>query len=133
MTGRRSSSDARRASRHRVLSRLRLLLVLGALLALPTAGSPDALAADDASWLYDPLQVTEVDLEATEAALAQLNARSDEYVEARVTLRNGGTAYGPYLVGLKLKGHGTFRTLDRKAAFKIKFGFAVSGQRFQGL
>jgi len=112
--------------------RLMCALGLAAALALPLGAAAEA-PPGDASWLYDPMQVTEIDLETGEAALAQLGVRPDEYVEARVTIRNGGSSYGPYVVGLKLKGHGTFRTLDRKAALKIKFGFAVSGQRFQGV
>ena len=99
---------------------------------VPTAGTANAVApdtqGDDPAWLYDPLQVTEIDLEASAAALAQLAAVPDEYVEARITLRNGASTYGPYLVGLRLKGHAAFRPLDGKAAFKVKFGFAVSGQ-----
>ena len=104
---------------------------------LPTPGTSNAVApdtqGDDPAWLYDPLQVTEIDLEASPAALAQLAAVPDEYVEARITLRNGASTYGPYVVGLRLKGHAAFRTLDGKAAFKVKFGYAVSGQRFFGL
>ena len=104
---------------------------------LPTAGTANAIApdtgGDDPAWLYDPQQVTEIDLEASAAALSQLAAVPGEYVEARVILRNGGSTYGPYLVGLKLKGHEAFRPLEGKAAFKIKFGYAVSGQSFHGL
>ncbi len=104
---------------------------------LPTAGTSNAVApdtqGDDPAWLYDPLQVTEIDLEASAAALSQLAAVPDEYVEARITLRSGASTYGPYLVGLKLKGHTAFRPLEGKAAFKIKFGYAVTGQSFYGL
>jgi len=104
---------------------------------LPTPGTANAVAideqTDDPTWLYDPLQVTEIDLEASPAALAQLAAAPDKYVEARITMRNGASTYGPYLVGLHLKGHASFRTLDGKAAFKVKFGHVVDGQRFHGL
>jgi hypothetical protein len=104
---------------------------------VPTPGSANAVPTDgqkdDPAWLYDPLQMTQIDLEATQGALYQLNANPDEYVDARIMLRHGESAYGPYRVGLKLKGHSTFRKLEGKAAFKIKFGYAVSGQRFHGL
>ena len=104
---------------------------------LPTPGTANAVApdtqGDDPAWLYDPLQVTEIDLEASAAALSQLAAVPDEYVEARITMRNGASTYGPYLVGLQLKGHAAFRPLEGKAAFKVKFGYSVSGQRFHGL
>jgi CotH protein/lamin tail-like protein/uncharacterized protein DUF11 len=105
--------------------------------ALPTPGAANVVATggseEDPAWLYDPLQVTEIDLEASEASLSALRANPGEYVEARITLRNSASTHGPYLVGLRLKGHTAFRSLDRKAAFKVKFGFAVSGQRFHGL
>jgi len=107
-----------------------LLVAVAALLAPPLgAGGQGA----DGSWLYDPTQVTEIDLKATDAALAQLAATPDEYVDAAITLRNGENAYGPYAVGVKLKGHASFRTLDGKAAFKVKFAHSISGQKFQGL
>ncbi len=106
--------------------------VLGVLLAVVGPNTARG-ASTDPAWLYDPLQVTEIDLEATPDALIQLAAAHDEYVPARITLRNGGTTYGPYQVGLRLKGHSAFRTLDGKAAFKVKFGFSVSGQKFFGL
>jgi hypothetical protein len=104
---------------------------------LPTAGTANVVATggedEDPAWLYDPVQVTEIDLEASDAALSQLGAVPDEYVDARITLRRGASTYGPYLVGLRLKGQAAFRPLSGKAAFKVKFGHAVSGQRFQGL
>jgi hypothetical protein len=104
---------------------------------LPTPGAANAVApdaqGDDPAWLYDPLQVTEVDLEAEPAVLARLDSVPDEYVEARITMRNGTSTYGPYVVGLRLKGHASFRPLTGKAAFKVKFGYSVSGQRFHGL
>ena len=104
---------------------------------VPTPGTPNVASTggqtDDPAWLYDPLQVTEIDLEAGEAALAQLAVDPGTYVEARITLRNGGSTYGPYLVGLRLKGHAAFRPLSGKAAFKVKFSHVVAGQRFHGL
>ncbi len=36
-------------------------------------------------------------------------------------------------VGIRLKGRASFRTLDEKAAFKVKFNEFVQGQRFLGL
>jgi hypothetical protein len=103
----------------------------------PTAGTANSVAADtkpdDPAWLYDPLKVNEIDLEASPDALAQLAAVPSKYVEARITMHNGATTYGPYGVGLKLKGHTGFRTLEGKAAFKVKFGHSVAGQSFHGL
>jgi hypothetical protein len=113
-------------------ARLFALLALSAALVLSLAG-PTASGADDVSWLFDPLQVTQIDLEASPVALSQLAAAPTEYVDAQITLRSGSDTFGPYRVGLKLKGHSTFRQLDGKSAFKVKFAFSVPGQKFEGL
>ncbi|HEX8205752.1 MAG TPA: CotH kinase family protein [Solirubrobacteraceae bacterium] len=97
---------------------------------LPTA----AARADEADWLYDPGHVSEIGFTLSDEARASLAAEPDEYVPASFTLaRDDGTTYGPLTVGLKLKGKTSFRTLAGKAAFKLKFGEFVKGQKFQGL
>ena len=98
-----------------------------ALAALPAAG------AQSDAWLFDPLRVNAIELTAGAGALASLRADPTSYVDAQITLHDGGTTYGPYAVGLKLKGHSSFRDLDAKAAFKVKLGYSVPGQEFQGL
>ncbi len=54
-------------------------------------------------------------------------------MDATFALKAGTTTYGPYDIGLRLKGNASFRTLDGKAAFKLKFNHSVSGQKFLGL
>jgi spore coat protein CotH len=49
----------------------------------------------------------------------------------RATLRYGSEVVRD--VGLRIKGEGSLRTLDRKAAFKLKFDAFVDGQTFRGL
>jgi hypothetical protein len=118
------------------LPRTAVVVALVALLALLPARSSTAPAAgknDDPVWLFDPLHVNEIDLDASGAALSSLRAEPKKYVDAQITLHNGTSNYGPYTVGLKLKGHSSFRDLDGKAAFKIKFGHSVPKQEFEGL
>ena len=131
------------SSTRRLLSRLGSLVIvagafaLAALVALPSAAlgnlAGTAAQSDSPAWLFNPLQVNAIELEASEAALSQLRADPTSYVDARITLHDGTTRYGPYAVGLKLKGHSTFRDLDGKAAFRIKFAYSVPKQEFLGL
>jgi hypothetical protein len=110
------------------------LMLVGALAVIPSAQGREFAARDDASaWLFDPLRVNTIDLNADGAALAALRAEPTKYIDAEITLHDGSTSYGPYPVGLKLKGHSSFRDLDAKSAFRIKFGHVVPHQKFEGL
>jgi len=113
--------------------RLRVLLIAGAVAALVVPAAQGGQAADPTAWLYNPLQVNAIDLTASPAALDSLRAKPTDYVNAQITLHDGATAFGPYNVGLKLKGQTSFRGLDGKAAFRVKFDYSVHGQEFQGL
>lgn len=128
------------ASDRRVLLRLRRLMIvagIAALVALPPAGGGKlagmATHSDNSAWLFNPLQVNTIELNATSAALDSLRADPASYVDAQITLHNGTTTYGPFAVGLKFKGHSSFRDLDGKAAFRIKFAYSVAKQEFLGL
>jgi hypothetical protein len=101
-----------------------LVVSFVALLALPAA----AASSSGAAWLFDPLQVNAIDLSVTPSALASLRDEPRSYVDARITVHHGSASFGPYDVRLKLKGHSSFRDLDAKAAFKVKFD-----REFQGL
>src|SRR3712207_4738032 len=84
--------------------------------------------------MFDPAQVAEIDLGLSPESRAALDADPDEWVEGTFSIkRSDGTTYGPLIVGVRLKGHFSFRTLDKKAAFKLKFNEFVSGQKFLGL
>ena len=112
---------------------MKRLGILTVLLTLALAGAGPA-AADEAAWLFEPDHVTEIDLDLPGASRDALAVDPDEYVQATFSLtRADGTEYGPLLVGVKLKGTGSFRALDRKAAFKLKFNEFVKGQKFLGL
>src|SRR5215203_3284258 len=91
-------------------------------------------ADDEAAWLFEPDHVTQIGLDLPTASREALAEDPDEYVRGTVSLkRDDGTKYGPFVVGVKLKGHGSFRTLDGKAAFKLKFNEFVKDQTFLGL
>ena len=96
-------------------------------------GAPEA-SADPAEGLFDPGAVTEIDLTLPQESKDALAADPGEYVDGTFTLKAGEVTYGPLDVGVRLKGGiGSFRTLAGKAAFKVKFGHSVSGQRLLGL
>ena len=96
--------------------------------------SGSTAGAGEADWLFEPDHVTEIDLDLSAESRAALDADPGEYVEGTFSLaRDDGTTYGPLVVGVRLKGNASFRTLDGKAAFKLKFNEFVKGQTFLGL
>ncbi|HZO05711.1 MAG TPA: CotH kinase family protein [Solirubrobacterales bacterium] len=103
--------------------------------------APAASAALSAETLYEPDTVVVIDLKLSEAAVAALEAEPDEYVEGEFRIaETDGTPEGigpytePLTVGVRLKGGaGSFKGLDKKAAFKVKFDEFVDDQTFLGL
>ncbi|HEY5815170.1 MAG TPA: CotH kinase family protein [Solirubrobacterales bacterium] len=108
---------------------------------------PTALAAvpppDAAAPMYASGALVEIDLDLSQAALKALKDEPEEYVPGDFTLSfTDGTPGGPWKplpsvdkVGVRLKGNvgGSFRPIDDKAAFKVKFNEFVKGQKFLGL
>jgi hypothetical protein len=93
-------------------------------------GSSGAAPLPDTSGeLYDPERVPRFDLELPAASITALGRDADTYV-------TGSLRYGAELVsniGVRIKGEASLRTLEEKAAFKIKFDEFVSNQSFRGL
>lgn len=118
----------------------RALLAAGAVAMLVPA-AVGAAEADPSTALFTPNAIVSIHLtlpKASEEAL-EANPESDDYVEATFSLApTDGTPAGvgtfsePFPVGLRLKGTGSFRTIDQKAAFKIKFK-EFGGHTFVGL
>jgi hypothetical protein len=95
-----------------------LLCLVGSGLVAPAAGAQ--APTDPAAWLYDPGNVVEIDMTLPQTSIDALNADPGEYQNGTLTLTAGGEQYGPFNVGIRLKGSGSFRDLSGKAAFKVK-------------
>lgn len=93
-------------------------------------------ADDPSAELFAPEALPRFELELPPESIVALNSltgpadpRVDEYVHA--TLRYGDEVVAD--VGLRIKGEASFRKLDKKSAFKIKFDKFVPRQSFRGL
>jgi hypothetical protein len=93
------------------------------------AGSGGSAPPDPSDELFDPDRLPRFDLELPDATIDALNADPDTY--ARGTLRYGNETLTD--IGVRIKGEATKRTLDQKAAFKLKFDEFVGKQAFHGL
>ena len=107
--------------------------LIGACIWVAVTGAPEVARADDAAPLFDPATVVEIDLELPAASRDALAADPSEYVDATLTLTGPAGTHGPLAIGARLKGTGSFRPLSGKAAFKLKLGHSVDGQRLLGL
>ena len=83
--------------------------------------------------MFEPDQVVRIDLDIPRARgmRSPLIPTSTPTGRSRSTTADG--TYGPLNVGVRPEGQsGTSRTLDGKAAFKVKFNHSVPGQRLLG-
>ncbi|MGH2906481.1 MAG: CotH kinase family protein [Solirubrobacterales bacterium] len=105
---------------------------LAACVALMLAASPAAATIQDR--VFEPSCVAKIDITAPPQSITNLYADpKGAYQPATMTFDvcgNGTEIYGPLNVTFRLKGNGSFRTLDGKAAFKVKM---PSGNRIDGL
>lgn len=118
-------------------------LLAAAVLCSAFAAAPAAAAEDPAAWMYSPRTVSEIDLTLPPASYKELEEHpEDAYVPGTFAIAEtdgvpgtAGAFTAPIEVGVRLKGgeFGSLRTLDQKAAFKIKFDEFVEGQTFLGL
>ena len=88
--------------------------------------------ADEAAPLFDPAAVAEIDFGLTPEDRAALDADPSTYVPATFSVTLNGAASTPTTVGLRLRGSTSFRTMDGKASFKLKFK-EFGGPKFLGL
>lgn len=94
-----------------------------------SAGQASAAVWDDVAWMYQPSEVVDVHLTLDDTQKAILN--SDDPLREYAggvgfwMTGSGGRTFGssgtPWRIEAKLKGHSTFRFLDQKAAFNLKF------------
>lgn len=109
-----------------------------AILAAATLAAP-ARADVSVEDLYDPDGVVAIDLTLPQGSIEALEADPDEYAAGTFAAAPTGGTPGtigaftePRPVGIRLKGNATFRGLDGKAAFKVKFN-EFGGKKFLGL
>lgn len=84
--------------------------------------------------VFDPTCVSSISITAPEASIANLYAApKGDYQPVALTFDlcgEGEDVFGPLNVSMRLKGSGSFRTLDGKAALRVKL---PSGQRIDGI
>ncbi len=107
----------------------RVFILLAVAASLVTTGAAESKKSDGADALFNDTTIRTLRIELPEASLLALKQSSREYVRATVSegdlvLRN---------VGVRLKGHSTFQTIDKKPALSLKFNEFVTGQEFHGL
>jgi hypothetical protein len=118
-------------------------LLAAAMASLALGVAPGAAAEDPAAWMYSPRTVSEINLTLPPASYKELEEHpEDAYVPGTFAIAEtdgvpgtAGAFTTPIEVGVRLKGgqFGSLRTLDQKAAFKVKFDSFVKGQTFLGL
>src|SRR5687767_31371 len=72
----------------------------------PAALPGEPPAGDPAAWLFSPDQVVEIEFTLPQESIDALNADPDEYQDGTFGLTNGSDEYGPFDVGVRLKGTG---------------------------
>ncbi|HET8937771.1 MAG TPA: CotH kinase family protein [Polyangiales bacterium] len=96
-------------------------------------GSPLAVQNDESFAIYAQDQLPTFRIILSESAEADLVFAPREYVPASLELTLGDSTERIDVVGVKLKGQGSFRTLDLKAGFRIKIDKYSKGQTLHGL
>jgi len=97
------------------------------------AGQASAGTWDDLAWMYQPSEIVDIHLTLDDSQKTLINSNAEDRpwvggVGFWMT-GSGGRAFGssgtPWRIEAKLKGHSTFRFLDGKAAFNLKFPSAT--------
>ena len=95
---------------------------------------------DAAAIVFDPLRVDNFDLEMSDADFESLKSPNvnweyeGDWRETEMSFTMAGKVYGPYTVGVHLKGAwGSWRDVTQKAAFKIKMDAFVKDQTLFGI
>ena len=119
-----------------------ILCVTGSLLTAPSASAATSYVegTDLAAPMFDPLKINNFSLQMSEPDFESLqypNVSWDnegDWRATRMSFTMAGKIYGPYKVGLHLKGAwGSWRDVTGKAGFKIKMDAFVKGQTLLGL
>ena len=124
------------------VSALIILALTGSFLNTSAAqAAPNYVEGTDAAAIvFDPLRVDNFDLEMSDADFESLKSPNvnwefeGDWRETQMSFTMAGKVYGPYTVGVHLKGAwGSWRDVTQKAAFKIKMDAFVKDQTLFGI
>jgi spore coat protein CotH len=87
------------------------------------------MTVDTSPELYDPELVPRFDIELSPESVAALDAMPDVYTRGVLRYKDEVVSE----IGVRIKGEASQRTLEEKAAFKLKFDEFVPKQSFRGL
>lgn len=131
-----------RAKKVTAVSALIILAITGNFLSASSsqAASTYVEGTDEAAKVFDPLMVNDFSLEMSDADFESLKYPNvnwefeGDWRETQMSFTMAGKAYGPYTVGVHLKGAwGSWRDVTQKAAFKIKMDAFVKDQTLFGI
>ena len=118
-----------RAKKATAVLALIILAITGSFLNTSTAQATSNYieGTDEAAVMFDPLMVNDFSLEMSDADFESLKYPNvnwefeGDWRETQMSFTMAGKAYGPYTVGVHLKGAwGSWRDVTQKAAFKTK-------------
>ncbi len=104
-----------------------------------TTASPYVEGTDDAAVVFDPVDVSKIQLDVEESVIDYFRyccnwEYEGPWMEAQLTMTVKGETVGPLLVGFHLKGAwGSWRGIDTKPGIKIKVDAFVENQRIFGV
>lgn len=131
-----------RTRKSTAVAALIILAITGSFLNAGTAqATPNYLEGSDAAAIvFDPMRVDNFELEMSDADFESLKSPNvnwefeGDWRETEMSFTMAGTVYGPYTVGVHLKGAwGSWRDVTQKAAFKIKMDAFVKDQTLFGV
>lgn len=119
-----------------------ILLLAGSLLSPAMASEVPSYieGTDSAASVYDPLQVDDFQMQMSEHDFGMLTSdhvawnNEGPWLRTVMSFTMGGKVYGPFTVGVHLKGAwGSWRDVNGKAGFKIKMDAFVKDQTLFGI
>jgi spore coat protein CotH len=102
----------------------------------PDVSAPDAPPNPASDEIFDPLRLPRFDIDLPQASIEALNKVTGSSDPLQDVYVHAGFRYGAESlpdVGLRIKGEASFRKLDKKAPFKLKFDEFVNNLSFRGL
>ncbi|WP_437608413.1 CotH kinase family protein [Sorangium sp. So ce834] len=98
------------------------------------AGGEEPPPPDPAAPLFAGTSIPRFEIALSQVSIDRLSAAPDDYVPGELTVTLDGEVIELADIGVRLKGvHGSFRTLDEKAAFLLKFDEFTDDQTLLGV